>query len=243
MKEKMQLASDASYLERSNLQQILQKHRTLESELSASAGRVEDIVLQGKNLTQDEVFPLNNIEETINEIQNSWNELKEKAKDRGRKLQQASDKKAFDWSVEDFTQWLANVEKALASPDLGEDLNSLNSLIKKQGLLEADIVAHRERLNEISRRVEEFQEAEHFQLEEIRQNADDLTKRYEKFSRVLRSRLLTDQISVTLCPILTQISPLSLKTLCLYFTKSTSQLETLPAKRDSISLFEKDKII
>ena len=60
----------------------------------------------------------------------------------------------------------------------GQDLNSVNSLIKKQGLLEADIVAHRERLNEISRRVEEFEETNHFQLDEIRQKADEITKRY-----------------------------------------------------------------
>ena len=178
MKEKLQLANDTSYLERSNLQQILQKHRTLESELSASTSRVEDAALQGKNLIQDEHFASINIEERINGIQNSWNELNEKAKDRGKKLHQASDKKAFDWSIEDFLEWLTNIERALASQDLGQDLNSINSLIKKQGLLEADIIAHRERLNEISRRVEEFQEADHFQLDEIRQKADDVTKRY-----------------------------------------------------------------
>jgi chromosome segregation and condensation protein ScpB len=165
-------------LERSNLQQILQKHNTLESELSANTRRVEDAALQGKTLVQDKHFASITIEKTIDDIQKSWNELIDKAKDRGVKLQQASEKKVFDWSVEDFIEWLANVEKALTSEDLGRDLNSVNSLIKKQGLLEADIVAHRERLTEISRRVGEFEDTNHFQLDEIRQRADEVTKRY-----------------------------------------------------------------
>jgi tetrahydromethanopterin S-methyltransferase subunit G len=178
MKEKFQVANDTSYLERSNLQQILQKHNSLESELSANTRRVEHAVLQGKTLVQDRHFASITVEKTIDEIQRSWNELNEKAKDRGVKLHQASEKKAFDWSIEDFIEWLLNVEKALTSEDFGQDLNSVNSLIKKQGLLEADIVAHRERLNEISRRVEEFEETNHFQLDEIRQKADEITKRY-----------------------------------------------------------------
>jgi chromosome segregation and condensation protein ScpB len=165
-------------LERSNLQQILQKHNTLESELSTNTRRVEDAALQGKTLVQDKHFASITIEKTIDDIQKSWNELIEKAKDRGVKLQQASEKKVFDWSVEDFIEWLSNVEKALTSEDLGHDLNSVNSLIKKQGLLEADIVAHRERLTEISRRVGEFEDTNHFQLDEIRQRADEVTKRY-----------------------------------------------------------------
>ena len=165
-------------MERSNLQQILQKHNTLESELSTNTRRVEDAALQGKTLVQDKHFASITIEKTIDDIQKSWNELIEKAKDRGVKLQQASEKKVFDWSVEDFIEWLSNVEKALTSEDLGHDLNSVNSLIKKQGLLEADIVAHRERLTEISRRVGEFEDTNHFQLDEIRQRADEVTKRY-----------------------------------------------------------------
>ena len=182
MKEKLQLANDASYLERGSLQQILQKHNMLESELSANTKRVEDAVLQGKTLVQDKHFASIVIEKSIDDVQKSWNELNEKTKDRGEKLHQASEKRVFDWSLEDFIEWLGNVEKSLASEDLGQDLNSVNSLIKKHTLLEADIVAHRERLNEISRRVEEFEESNHFQLEEIRQNADEVAQRYRYIS-------------------------------------------------------------
>ena len=178
MKDKLQVANDTSYLERSNLQQILQQHNTLESELSANTRRAEDAALQGKTLVQDRHFASITIEKTVDEIQKSWNELNEKTKDKGIKLHQASEKKVFDWSIEDFIEWLSNVEKALTSEDLGHDLNSVNSLIKKQGLLDADIVARRERLVEISRRVVEFEDANHFQLGEIRQMADEVTKRY-----------------------------------------------------------------
>lgn len=173
----MQLASDTSYFERTNLQQILQNHNTLESELSSNSRRVEDAVLQGRTLVQEKNFASRKIEQTINAIQNSWSHLNETAKDRGRKLHQASEKKGFDWSIEDFLEWLSNVEKALASEDLGQDLKSVNSLIKKQSLLEADVLAHRERLNDISRRVQKFKEIDHFQLDEITQKANEVTKR------------------------------------------------------------------
>lgn len=182
MKEKFQVANDSSYLERSNLERILQKHKVLESELSANTRRVEDVVLQGNCLVQDKHFASIAIEKTVDKIQGFWNELKSKTIDRGKKLQQASEKRVFDWSIEDFLEWLSSIEKALTSEELGHDLNSVNNFIKKHSLLEADIVAHRERVNEFAKRVEEFEEDSHFQFNEIRQKADEATGRYGKLT-------------------------------------------------------------
>ena len=58
----------------------------------------------------------------------------------------------------------------------------------------------------------------------------------EKFSRVPRSRLLTSEISVTEIIFIPYEHNFlaSEKTFCLHFTKSTSQRETLPGKRENI---------
>ena len=178
MKEKSQVVMDSSHQERTNLQQIIQKHKTFEAELAANKKRLEDAVLQGKSLVQDGHFASITVEKRIEEMQSVWNALNASCEDRGLKLQQASEKRAFDWSVEDFEEWISNVEKALTSEDLGQNLNQVNTLIKKHSLLEADIVTHSERVNEITRKVEEFMETDHFQKDEIRQRANEVIERY-----------------------------------------------------------------
>lgn len=177
MKEKSQIATDSSYLERTNLQQIIQKHKTFEAELAANKKRLEDAVLEGKSLVQDGHFASITVEKRVEEMQRAWNALSASCEDRRVKLQQASEKRAFNWSIEDFLEWINNVEKVLSSEDLGQDLNSVNILIKKQNLLEADIVAHGERVNEITRKVNEFTETNHFQKDEIRRKADEVIER------------------------------------------------------------------
>lgn len=59
-------------------------------------------------------------------------------------------KKKFDASLKDIEFWLGVVESQLQSNDLGRDLTSVQSLLKKNDAIEADIATHEEQLNELN---------------------------------------------------------------------------------------------
>ena len=52
--------------------------------------------------------------------------------------------------IKDFDVWLSEVEGLLASEDYDKDLASVNNLLKKHQLLEADISAHEDCLMDLN---------------------------------------------------------------------------------------------
>ena len=180
MNTKSQIMTDKSYLGRTNIQQVIQKHKTFEAELAANKKRLENAVLQGKHLVQDGHFASITIEKRIDGMQKMWNDLNLSCEERGVELHQISAKKAFDWFVEDFQEWISSFEKMLSSEDVGHDLNSVNILMKKQNLLETDIAAHGEKVQEISLKVQEFMETDHLQKHEIQKIGDEVIERYSR---------------------------------------------------------------
>ena len=61
-------------------------------------------------------------------------------------------------NVEDFEMWLTDVEAQLASEDYGRDLSTVQALEKKQHLLEADYVAHQDRVDQFKAQANKFNE-------------------------------------------------------------------------------------
>ena len=56
--------------------------------------------------------------------------------DKGQKLKQLRDLQVFEQEVEDIEDWIADMEKQLASEDFGRDLISVNNLIKSHTVRE-----------------------------------------------------------------------------------------------------------
>jgi len=61
----------------------------------------------------------------------------------GDKLAEACAEQTFNRSVTDLLRWIDVVNSALTSDDLGKDVDSVTSLIKKHQLLEVDVQVHK----------------------------------------------------------------------------------------------------
>ena len=61
----------------------------------------------------------------------------------GNKLSDASKEQAFNRSVADIDRWIGEVENALASDDIGKDVATVTSLIKKHQVLEVEVQIHK----------------------------------------------------------------------------------------------------
>lgn len=86
----------------------------------------------------------------VKKIDSKWNELANKSAENALRIKEGLRKKRFEASVQDMDFWLSMVESQLMSIDLGRDLTSVQSLMKKNQTIEADINAHQEPLDELN---------------------------------------------------------------------------------------------
>lgn len=70
-------------------------------------------------------------------------------------------------AIKDLEFWLGEVETLLSSEDYGRDLTSIENLLKKHQLLEADIQAHADRVAEMNTQADSLLESEQFDKQPI----------------------------------------------------------------------------
>ncbi|XP_014210997.1 spectrin alpha chain isoform X2 [Copidosoma floridanum] len=186
--EKLKFATDDSYLDPTNLNGKLQKHQNFEQELQANRTRMEEMVAQGEELCAADHYASERVRSRIDEIVGLWSSLTEASERKAAKLQEAAQQQQFNRTVEDLELWLSELEGQLLSEDYGKDLTSVQNLIKKQALLEADVASHQERVEGCAQAAARFVEAGHFDADNIKLKQQQLHSRYAGLERPMLAR-------------------------------------------------------
>ncbi|KAG8512815.1 Spectrin alpha chain, non-erythrocytic 1, partial [Galemys pyrenaicus] len=194
--EKMKTATDEAYKDPSNLQGKVQKHQAFEAELSANQSRIDALEKAGQKLIDVNHYAKEEVAVRMNEVISLWKKLLEATELKGIKLREANQQQQFNRNVEDIELWLYEVEGHLASDDYGKDLTNVQNLQKKHALLEADVAAHQDRIDGITIQARQFQDAGHFDAENIKKKQEALVARYEalKEPMVARKQKLADSL-------------------------------------------------
>ncbi|XP_051492286.1 spectrin alpha chain, non-erythrocytic 1 isoform X3 [Apus apus] len=194
--EKMKTATDEAYKDPSNLQGKVQKHQAFEAELSANQSRIDALEKAGQKLIDVKHYASDEVAARMNEVISLWKKLLEATELKGIKLREANQQQQFNRNVEDIELWLYEVEGHLASDDYGKDLTSVQNLQKKHALLEADVAAHQDRIDGITIQARQFQDAGHFDADNIKKKQEALVARYEalKDPMVARKQKLADSL-------------------------------------------------
>ncbi|KAM8933888.1 spectrin alpha chain, non-erythrocytic 1 isoform 3-T3 [Pelodytes ibericus] len=194
--EKMKTATDEAYKDPSNLQGKVQKHQAFEAELSANQSRIDALENSGQKLIDVNHYASDEVAARMNEVISLWKTLLEATELKGIKLREANQQQQFNRNVEDIELWLYEVEGHLASDDYGKDLTNVQNLQKKHALLEADVAAHQDRIDGITIQARQFQDAGHFDADNIRKKQEALVGRYEalKEPMVARKQKLSDSL-------------------------------------------------
>uniref|UniRef100_A0AAY4DGW8 Spectrin alpha chain, non-erythrocytic 1 n=1 Tax=Denticeps clupeoides TaxID=299321 RepID=A0AAY4DGW8_9TELE len=186
--EKMKTATDEAYKDPSNLQGKVQKHQAFEAELSANQSRIDALQKSGQELIDGKHYASAEVSGRMDEVSTQWKKLLEATELKGIKLREANQQQQFNRNVEDIELWLYEVEGHLASDDYGKDLTSVQNLQKKHALLEADVAAHQDRIDGITIQARQFQEAGHFDADNIRKKQEALVARYEALKEPMAAR-------------------------------------------------------
>lgn len=147
--EKLQLATEESYKDPANIQSKHQKHQAFEAELAANSDRIQSVLANGTNLIQKKQCAGSEqaVSRRLESIADQWVFLTQKTTEKTTKLKEANKQRTYIAAVKDLDFWLGEVESLLTSEDAGKDLASVQNLMKKHQLVEADIQAHEDRIN------------------------------------------------------------------------------------------------
>jgi len=129
--EKYALAVDESYRDLQNLLPKLQKHQALEAEINKNKVRLNHLNETGNKMVSDKHYATPEIKQTLGTLNNQWQKLDDKAKDKGKKLREAAQQELFNKALEDANAKLAEMERLVSSDDIGKDLRGVRSLLHK----------------------------------------------------------------------------------------------------------------
>lgn len=146
--EKLQLATEESYKDPANIQSKHQKHQAFEAELAANADRIQSVLANGANLIEKRQCAGSEeaVKKRLESIADQWEFLTQKTTEKSLKLKEANKQRTYIAAVKDLDFWLGEVESLLTSEDAGRDLASVQNLMKKHQLVEADIQHHEDRI-------------------------------------------------------------------------------------------------
>lgn len=146
--EKLQLATEESYKDPANIQSKHQKHQAFEAELAANADRIQSVLANGGNLIEKRQCAGSEeaVQKRLECIADQWEFLTQKTTEKSLKLKEANKQRTYIAAVKDLDFWLGEVESLLTSEDAGRDLASVQNLMKKHQLVEADIQHHEDRI-------------------------------------------------------------------------------------------------
>ncbi|XP_035899186.1 spectrin beta chain, non-erythrocytic 1 isoform X2 [Anopheles stephensi] len=176
--QKMQIALDENYREPSNLQSKIQKHAAFDAELLANSGRVTAVIEEGESLINAEHYASSLVQEQLDIVESEWQKLSEASREKKERLAEAYDALLFQRSLEDFNNWMDEVEAQLSSEDYGRDLASVHNLLKKHDMLEADVAHHADTCEQIRATDAKMLSSDHFLKDELHESAMLTIKRY-----------------------------------------------------------------
>merc|ERR1711971_1097060 len=181
MLEKLQVAQEEAGKDPANIQSKHQKHQAFEAELAANADRVQSVLAMGQNLIDRR--KCSGSEEAVTNrldfIAEQWNILTQKTSERSMKLKEANRQRTFIAAVKDLDFWLGEIESLLNTDEVGKDLASVQNLMKKHQLVEADIIAHEDRIKDMNEQADSLMASGQFDSDDIREKRDLITSRFK----------------------------------------------------------------
>jgi len=181
MLEKLQLAQEENYKDPANIQSKHQKHQAFEAELAANADRIQSVLAMGQNLIDRKKCSGSEeaVQNRLESIAEQWELLTQKTSEKSMKLKEANRQRTFIAAVKDLDFWLGEVEALLTTDELGKDLASVQNLMKKHQLVEADIIAHEDRIRDMNEQADSLVSSGQFDSADIIDKRDGISKRYK----------------------------------------------------------------
>ncbi|KAI4458396.1 troponin [Holotrichia oblita] len=163
---------------------------TEETELAANADRIQSVLANGGTLIDKRQCAGSEdaVQKRLESIAEQWEYLTQKTSEKSLKLKEANKQRTYIAAVKDLDFWLGEVESLLTSEDAGKDLASVQNLMKKHQLVEADIQAHEDRIKDMNDQADSLIESGQFDTASIQEKRQSINQRYERIKNLAAHR-------------------------------------------------------
>eukprot|EP00057_Strongylocentrotus_purpuratus_P010375 XP_011664849.1 PREDICTED: spectrin alpha chain, non-erythrocytic 1 [Strongylocentrotus purpuratus] len=186
--EKFEIADDESYRELTNLPGKVKKHQAFEAEITANKERLDKLNETGAAIVKSDNANSEEIQVLLKAINSRWTDLTDRFKERGKKLQQAVEEQQLIRGMEDAAGNIQEIEVAMASQDVGHDLRSVKSLLKRQQVLDTEMSLQAERMQKLSQDSKELADQGHFDTDKIKSETAYVTQRFKELQAPAEKR-------------------------------------------------------
>merc|ERR1712117_788785 len=194
IKEKKLLVTSDDYgRDLTGVQNLKKKHKRFESELASHEPAISQVLEAGAHLIASSTLGGAEIEQRLQQLTAVWQELKEMAMQRGRKLEESIIYQNFLAKIEEEEAWISEKQQLLTVPDLGDNMAAVQGLLKKHDAFETDLSVHSERCNEICAAGQKLIEDKNHHADSIVQRCDRLRNKIfnlGEFANVRKTNLL-----------------------------------------------------
>ena len=174
IKEKKLLVTSDDYgRDLTGVQNLRKKHKRFESELASHEPAIQSVQEAGQQLIDVSQLGGAEIQQRLQQLNDVWEELKDMAASRGRKLEESIIYQQFLAKIEEEEAWISEKQQLLTVPDLGDNMAAVQGLIKKHDAFETDLSVHGERCTDICEQGQNL-------IEERNHHADSIAQRCEQ---------------------------------------------------------------
>eukprot|EP00050_Salpingoeca_kvevrii_P008102 m.300739 g.300739 ORF g.300739 m.300739 type:complete len:2210 (+) comp14529_c0_seq1:115-6744(+) len=195
--EKMVFASDQSYRDPSNLRSKIKAH-DLFSEILTNDDSIARLNEAGDGLIGRESFAQALVETRLGEVNATWEELLTLSEEKRMRLLEAQQEQAFARGITELETWMDSVDTALRSQEVGKDYTSASNLLKKNVLLQGDVIAHQADIEKLSVDAAELIAAGNFQADKIESQTTTVCDRFAELVPAVDQRVAQLEQSVAL---------------------------------------------
>ena len=189
IKEKKLLTSSDDYgRELTGVQNLRKKHKRLETEIVSHEPAIQAVQDAGQDLMQDVALNHEEVQQRLDLLATNWEELKQLADNRGRKLDDSLAYQEFLAGIEEEEAWFNEKMNLLSSDDYGDTLAAVQGLLKKHKAFETDFTVHRDRVADIRSQGEKLIEAGNHNADAISQRNESLQRKLEELEQAAARR-------------------------------------------------------
>ncbi|GFS19194.1 spectrin beta chain [Elysia marginata] len=168
------------------VEDLLEKHSLLEADVNVVGERVTNVNSQAQRFIDDDFSEIGGyrpcnpemIKERMSMLDSAYDELRQLAADRRRRLEESRKFWQFYWDMADEEGWIREKEQLMSSPDLGHDLTSVNLLLNKHKAMEDEMTYRHTHLTEVQTASNELIEAGNFGAEQIEQRNNEISSQW-----------------------------------------------------------------
>uniref|UniRef100_A0A8C7C107 Spectrin alpha chain, erythrocytic 1 n=1 Tax=Neovison vison TaxID=452646 RepID=A0A8C7C107_NEOVI len=131
------------------VQNLLKKQKRLEGELVAHEPTIQSVLDAADRLGDKAAVGQEEIQKRLTQLFQHWEELKELAAARGRRLEESLEYLEFLQNAEEEEAWISEKEAMVTRGGSGDTLAMTQSLLKKHETLESDFAVHETRVQDI----------------------------------------------------------------------------------------------